>query len=252
MAFNKLKEAIINTTKLTHFHTEYPLLLATDASSYGIGAVLSHKYPNGEERPIAFASKTLNKAQQAYSQIEKEALSIIYGVTKFYQYLYGRKFKLLTDHKPLVALFKPDKKLPIHTINRLQRWAIILMGFEYTIAYKPTKEHGNADALSRLPMGNDPEFDDSEEACQYIDKDSFMLLESSPINAKNIQEFMAIDNLMQVRKYIEQDWPEAVKEPQLKSWWHKRNSLSIYNNVILLQTDSTRIVIPEKLQNEVF
>jgi transposase InsO family protein len=56
---------------------------------------------------------------------------------------------------------------------------------------------------------------------------------------------------MQVRKYIEQGWPEAVKEPQLKSWWHKRNSLSIYNNVILLQTDSTRIVIPEKLQNEV-
>ena len=103
-AFENLKEDIISATKLSHYDETKQLILATDASQRGIGAVLL-QMQNDEERPIAHASKTLSPAQQRYSQIEREALAIIFGVKKFHQYLYGRKFTLITDHKLLVSIF---------------------------------------------------------------------------------------------------------------------------------------------------
>ena len=104
-----------------HYQNNLPLKLDTDASQYGIGAVISHVFPNGEEKPIAFASRTLNKSERNYAQIEKEALSIIFGIKKFHQYLYGRKFLLVTDHKPLVTLLGPKRGIPTLAVTRLQR-----------------------------------------------------------------------------------------------------------------------------------
>ena len=162
-AFDELKQMLADKTRLVHFDPEMPIVLATDASPYGIGAVISHVLHDGSEEPIAFASKTLSKAERSYAQVEKEGLSIVYGIRKFNQYLSGRHFTILTDHTPLLTIFGPDKSLPAMSLQRLQRWALLLMGHDYDIRYRASAEHCNADALSRLPAGPDVAFDREEE-----------------------------------------------------------------------------------------
>lgn len=97
-------------------------------------------------------SKTLSKTQQNYSQIDKEAFAIIYGIKKFYQYLQGSKFTLITDHRPLTQIFSPTKNLPMFTALRMQHYALFLQGFNYDIKYRKSKLHANY--LSRLPVPN--------------------------------------------------------------------------------------------------
>lgn len=143
-AFNRIKEILTSSPVLVHYDSKLPVKLTVDASATGIGAVLSHVI-DGIDRPIAYESQLLNEAQQKYSQIEREALAIIFGVKKFYQYLYGNRFTLITDHKPLVALFGPGKGIPQMTANRLQRWALILSNFVYDIEYVASAEN-SADA----------------------------------------------------------------------------------------------------------
>ena len=118
-AFRRLKELLSTANVLTHFDPSLPLGVACDASAVGIGATLFHHYSDRSERPIANISKTLTASQRNYSQIQKEALAIIYALKKFYQYLYGRKFILVTDHQPLVAMFGPNKPTPALIANRL-------------------------------------------------------------------------------------------------------------------------------------
>ncbi|XP_067220484.1 olfactory receptor 52E8-like [Chanodichthys erythropterus] len=107
---------------------------------------------DGSERPIAFASKSLTATERNYTQIDQEALSLIWGVKKFNQYLYGKHFTLITDHQLLVAIFSPSKSVPVMAAARLKRWALFLGSHDYSIKFKGTKYHGDADGLSRLPQ----------------------------------------------------------------------------------------------------
>jgi len=132
---------------------------ATTSSSnrccqYGNGAVISHPDKDGVERPIAYTSRLSSSSEKNYSQIEKEALGIVLGVTKCHKYLYGRHFTLITDHKPL-TIFLPLKEVLSLAALRMQRWALILMTYDYDIVYCRSSEHGNTDVLSRFPQKTD-------------------------------------------------------------------------------------------------
>ena len=151
-AFEEAKQKLMEAKVLAHYNPDRPLRLAADASAYGIGAVISHVLSDGTEHPIAYASCTLTKSEQNYAQLEKEALSLIFGINKFHSYLYGRKFVLYTDHKPLTTILGPKQGIPPLAASRLQRWALILAGYDYKIEYKSTTAHANADMLSRLPI----------------------------------------------------------------------------------------------------
>ena len=111
-AFKKAKELISSPTVLAHYDGTQTLVLTCDASFIGVGAVIVHRTKEGTERPIAFASRTLSPTEKKYSQLNKEALPIIFGVKKFHQYIAGREFEIFTDHKPLVYLFRKHKGVP--------------------------------------------------------------------------------------------------------------------------------------------
>ena len=145
-AFKKSKDIISSDNLIIHFDPTKNLTLTCDAFPDGIVAVLSHG-----ELPIAFASRSLNQAERIYSQLDRESLSIIFGVRKFHKFVYGREITIITDHKPLLGLFGENKPLPEHASPRLQRWAITLSAYSYQLKYKPGCEN-TADALSRLPL----------------------------------------------------------------------------------------------------
>ena len=123
-------------------------MLTTDASAFAIGAVLSQG-PIGKDLPIAFASRTLCSAETKYSTIERELLAIVWAVKHFRPYLFGRKFTLITDHRPLTWLF--SIKDPG---SRLARWRLKLEEYTYKIEHKPGKINKNADALSRIKINH--------------------------------------------------------------------------------------------------
>lgn len=148
-AFKKIQQSISKDTMLRSYDPNLPVELEVDASQKALGGVLSQ-----EGQPVLFISKVLSRAETNYSQIEREALAIVWGIRRCHRFLCGRKFKLITDHRPLVFLLATDRELPTRVSARLQRWAIFLTAYDYDIEYRLTKNM-KSDVLSRLVAEED-------------------------------------------------------------------------------------------------
>ena len=144
-AFNELKRRLISHPVLAMPSDEGEFRLDTDASYSAIGAVLS-QVQDGEERVIAYASRTLSQPEQNYCVTRKELLAVVHFVKQFRPYILGREFLLRTDHSALRWL-----KLTPEPIGQQARWLERLEEFNFRIEHRPGKQHANADAMSRRP-----------------------------------------------------------------------------------------------------
>ena len=120
------------------------IIVASDASSYGVGACILHKMTDGTTKPIAHVSRALLPAEKNYLQIGKESLEIIFAVSKFCRFIHGRHFALHTDHKPLLTIFGLKKGLTSHTANILQRWGTILLSYNFKMVYLLLNKFGHS------------------------------------------------------------------------------------------------------------
>lgn len=237
-AFAHAQEQLQSDSLLVHYDPTKPLILACDASPYGVGAVLSHVMEDQTERPIGFASRTLTSAEKGYSQLDKEGLAILSGVKKFHSYLYGRPFVIRSDHQPLYHLFSEKKGIPPLASARLQRWALTLSAYQYTIEYKPGKLLANADALSRLPT---PTTTSSVgvpgELTQLIH-----FLDSTPISSADVKEWTEKNHLLsRVKKFVMSGWPAATLDAEFQPYSSKQHELSVLEGCLLW---GSRLVIP--------
>uniref|UniRef100_A0A5S6QRA0 RNA-directed DNA polymerase n=1 Tax=Trichuris muris TaxID=70415 RepID=A0A5S6QRA0_TRIMR len=211
-------------------------------------AVLAHIDPSQQ------AGISCNASERRYSQIDKEALAVIFTLRKFHQFLNGRHFILVTDHKPLVTLLGPTKGKSTLAANRLARWALVLNQYYYSVEYRKAADHGNADALSHLPAGEDRKFDEEE---KEADVDAVCSLRAvkmiNPQMNPTDPGLMAKESkkealISAVARYAKEGWAQSLESEEVKHFKKLQHSLSTENGCFFL---GARIVVPSSLKRQV-
>ena len=251
LALRKLKEVLTTAPCLSYFDPKLESHVYVDASPVGISAILMQK--EGDSlHCVHYASRALTDTEQRYSQIEREALAVVWGCEYLNMYLYGASFKIFTDHKPLLALLGSVKsQLP----TRIQSWALRLQPYDFELVYKPGSSNP-ADYLSRHVRDKLLHSKEEEFAESYV----------SYISSTSVPKSMSLEDI----KLATQNDPtlRAVIHAIISGNWHnQRNSPGVdcvvYNKCDLIKHELTvtsdhclllkgnRIVIPEKLQRSV-
>ena len=201
--------------------------------------MLAYRMPDGTERPIGYVSQTLAKAERNYSQLEKEGISCIFGIKKFHAYLLGHHFELITDHKPLLGLLRENCSTSAQASARIKCWSLFLSMYEYTLIFRGTKAHANADALSRLPLPVEPATIETLPELVLLTEH----LNDSPVTAKDVRSWTRKDlKLARVQQFLMHGWPSHC-DSELDPFISKRLELSFYDGCILW---GTRVVIPRR------
>lgn len=234
-AFLKLKNEIVCGRVLVPYDPALPLVLTTDASPVGVAAILSHCI-EGQEKPIAYASRSLTSAEMNYSQVDREALAIVFGANHFFQYLFGREFLLQTDNSALTRIFHPSSKLPPMTAGRLLRYAVFLNGFDYKIKFKKGIDNQNVDCLSRAPVP--------------ATSDTYDILLNKEVHELNLVSVAAISTLLLTPDNIAK---ETSADPELLALKEKLQSTLAESDYTLdsgIIFKGSRVVMPTTLRSE--
>lgn len=244
-AFKELKSTLTNDSVLGFYSVHDPTFVIADASPVGLGAVLCQ---NSEEGPrvIAYGHRSLSEREQKYHITEKEAMALVWAVEHFHRYLFGKKFDLITDHKPLEFMFSPR-----HTLcARVERWILRIQAYDFNVIYKPGKTN-IADPLSRLPINKQHVTDLFEDGIEHFvnqigsttDIDTAAAV---PINEVN-NESKIDPEIQMIKKCLNDD----------KLWEHEKliqafkpfKTEYCFHEHILLR--GTKIVMPSRLRQKI-
>ena len=239
-SFQTLKQKLCDAPVLSYFDKTCHTQVSADASPYGLAAVLVQKQ-NGQNRIIAYASRTSSQIERKYSQTEKEALALVWSCERFHVYLYGANFDLLTDHKALEFIFPPRSK----PSARIERWMLRLQPYRYKVIHiAGSKNIG--DSLSRLfnenVIKNAQNGDSIDEYVNLIAKYATPIALSTRKIEKTSNADKELRNLRNC--ILPNDWLKL----DCKSYLPVQSELTTIGFIVLLRT---RIVIPSELREHV-
>lgn len=243
-AFACLKACMATPEVMKYFNPSLETELIVDASPVGLGAILTQFTADGGMNIIAYASRSLTDCESRYSQTEREALAVIWGVEHFHLYLYGSSFRVITDHKPLETIFNnPTCK----ATARLERLQLRLQPYETAVVYKPGADNP-ADYMSRHP---DPKQSQTPRHLSRVDAYvNFVITNAIPsaVTLQEIKDATATDETLQnlARVITTQKWHEVGKD--VGQYQQIKQELSVSNGVILR---GTRIIVPGRLRQRV-
>lgn len=243
-AFETLKQKLASAPVLAHFDSEAPIIVSADASPIGMGGVLANKRNDGAEQPCVYISKTFDKTQRNYSQLDREALALVTAVKTFHQLIYGRHFTLITDHKPLINIFSKNKQIPDMISPKLKRYSMALAAYDYDLIYREGKQQNNVDMLSRMPLEEMVIEEDVD--CQNI----FMIegVSRNPVDFEEIVKKTLNDSeLQQIKRWVKTGWPVKIDD-ELRSYWNIRNEISIHKEALIW---GDRIIVPRELRCDI-
>ena len=243
-AFKEVKHAITQSPVLGLFDPSHPTIVTTDASGYGVGAVMTQMIDQ-REVTIAYASRKLTDNEKKYSAGEREALACLWAIERWHTYLWGHRFILRTDHQALTTLLGTSGTG--HRPMRIARWGARLLEYDYEIQYKPAVYTTVADALSRLPIEG---ADNSTNNASDQEIVRVCAINSSSISKSKLQAATQADDTMtNLQEYIHNGWPSKpnMLPESVKPYFVVRHELSIHDGI---NFRGTRVVVPSALTSE--
>lgn len=240
-ALKSLKNKLITSPVLQFFDVKKDTVISVDSSKSGVGAVLLQN-----NLPCAYASKALTETQQRYAQIEKEMAAICFGLSKFHEYIYGKKIIVETDHQPLISIFKKAlNKCP----PRLQRMLLQIQKYDIELIYKSGKQLIIADALSRayIKEQTSENFDNEIQAqvCLIVSELNVTKEKLNEITSETLKD----QELISLKKVILKGWPKNHKKLKdyIRPYAKYKEELTICNDLIF---KGSSLLIPYKLRKE--
>ena len=235
--FETLKEKLISAPVMAYFDINKEAHLYVDASPYGLSAILMQKNETGDLRIVAYGSRSLTDVERRYSQTEREALAIVWGVEHFHRYVYGCAFIIITDHKPLEVIYGNVNSKPS---ARIERWVLRLQPYCFKVIYRQGKNNP-ADYMPRHPsstLGRQHLY--TEHYINFIAKNSV----PKAMTRDEIATETANDNILKLLKQaiISDNW----QDKRLNYFRKLKGEFSVTPEGIIIR--GTRIFIPQKLR----
>ena len=229
--YENVKSLVSEDITLAYYDRTKPVEVQCDYSQEGLGAALVQ-----DGRPIRFASKALVGAEKNYAPIEGEMLAVNYGIKKFHYYLYGRKFKVQSDHKPLKYIHKKNLRL---APPRLRSMLMNICQYDYEIEHVPGKYMVMPDTFSRLSQDDNAEIPGLHvQIHSLVDVSDDRLIQLR-------QDTEGDSTLQKLKDLVSSGWPSSLKkvDPDVRPYWSMRDDISILDGLLL---SGSRIIIPFK------